>query len=128
MAEPPDVFPHGDVAVPVGTHVVLVETVVGEEGPDRDVVGGVEAHVHNPGHDAVVWPHGAGHGRERAEEHGEVALVGIVRGVDRGRCILGAVTGEIQKYRVSRQDATPEMELLSVRPVRPIRPVIPFPA
>ena len=92
VAEPPDVFPHGDVAVPVGTHVVLVEAVVGEEGPDGDVVGGVEAHVHDPGDDAVVWPHGAGDGREGAEEHGKVALVGIVRGVDRGRCILVAET------------------------------------
>ena len=72
--------PHGDVAVPVRTHVVLVEAVVGEEGSDGDVVGGVEAHVDDPGHDAVVGPHGAGHRREGAEEHGKVALVGVVGG------------------------------------------------
>ena len=80
MAEPPDVAPHGDVAVPVGTHVVLVEAVVGEEGADGDVVGGVEAHVDDPGHDAVIGPHGAGHRREGAEENGKVALVGVVDG------------------------------------------------
>ena len=67
VAEPPHVTPHGDVAVPVGTHVVLVKAVVGEEGADGDVVGGVEPHVHDPRHDAVVGPHGAGVGREGAE-------------------------------------------------------------
>ena len=54
------------------------------KGPYGDVVGGVEAHVNDPGDDTVVGPHGAGHRREGAEEHGKVPLVGVVEGVERG--------------------------------------------